>query len=164
MFLPYQSEVNVSRKECCGNIDKVLKRNHAIAKRVMINDLLKKPRSNKRVINEHEKILRIEVIKPFLEEWNALRYEYTESIKDWLPVTKSQITVIEKIIKLCDDNYISLNVFLCCAFMSWKNNPEKLSINMVLAHGLEYYDRYSDQVFARMDDEISQMRSYGFNF
>jgi hypothetical protein len=166
MFFPHTSEVEIRRvdteiitKEVMMHVQR---RNHEIARRVVLKDLLRKPKSNTRAIAVNERDVRMIAAQPFIAEWNAQQKKYSDRYRDWKPKNKTQLSCIEKILNMCEENDLQLNILLASCFIAYAKRRYPLTPQIVISYGPEYYAAHSDQVFADMDEEVSQMRSYGF--
>jgi hypothetical protein len=166
MFFPHTSEIEIRRVDTEVITKEVMmhvqKRNHEIARRVVLKDLLRKPRSNARAIAVNERDVRMIAAQPFISEWNTQQRRYSDRHHEWKPKNKSQLSCIEKILTMCEENDLRLNILLASCFIAFSRRKYPLSLQIVISYGLEYYTAYSEQVFADMDEEISQTRSYGF--
>lgn len=166
MFFPHTSEVEVRRVDTevitREVMMKVQRRNREIARRVVLKDLLRKPRSNTRAIAVNERDVRMIAVQPFVSEWNVQQRRYSDRYNEWRPKNKGQLTCIEKILTMCEENDLQLNILLASCFIAYAKRKYPLNVQIVLSYGLEYYAAHSEQVFADMDEEVSQLRSYGF--
>jgi len=164
MFMPHTSQIEIKRSEPKLNADSVRnvkKRNSDITLRVILRDLLKRPKNNKRTLEVNEKDVRLGSLQPFIDEWNRFRLKYGAKF-DWRPKTKGQLTCMEKILDICEQNNVKLNVILACCFKAYVFKRHALTLQIVLAYGMDYYDKFAEEVFAEMDEEASQYQSYGF--
>lgn len=167
MFFPYTSEIEIKRSDTQATSESRLraqKRNSSVAIRVVLKDLLKKPKSNKRAIAVNEKDIRLAALMPVIEEWNTYARRYSSRDRDWTPKTKSQLTLLERIISMCNLHEIQIGLLFASCFIAYQHRKHPLTLQIVLTYGLEYYNSFSDQAASDMDEEVSQSRSYGFGF
>jgi hypothetical protein len=158
-FSPHLAQIQIERREPDQfNIDEttreIRKRNAQLAERIVVEGWLKRPKPKakankklKRVIEFEE---RLKLTGDFMEIWNHWRHFYFE-----LPAMKiktpGQITGIENIAKLVEDEGLNLNMLIATthkAFVWRKVNP---NFNQVVFNGLEFYDRFYDEVQKDVD-------------
>jgi hypothetical protein len=167
MFFAASSEIEIKRVDTESvPIElrlKAIRRNREIAMRVVMKDLLKKPRSNARAILVNENDIRMIALKPFVAEWNEQARRYTDKYSNWQPKNKGQLTCIENILDMCEQRDMQLNILLASCFLAYSKRKHGLTLPVILAYGAEYYNAFAEQVYADLDEEISQTRSYGYD-
>jgi len=156
MFRAHTSKIDVQRCEPViddlnAAIQKVLERNSALTKKIVLNGLIKSPKSKSKV---QQKILslfetdeRRKRLTAVIVTWNEWRQFYSdEPIPEWTPKTKGQLTCLENIVEMAQQNELNLNIFIACCFKAYEKRYVRLSLQIALSQGLEFYDKWHNQV------------------
>lgn len=134
--------------------ERILKRNKIIAEKVIYNDLLKKNTKKESSVEKIQKLLekdiRLKSVKHFLDKWNYWRSFYF----NYGPIkikNMGQITTIEKIIDLCIEKEMNLNIFIACFHKSFIHRKRKPPVQWALSYGEESYQNYYEDVLTDID-------------
>jgi hypothetical protein len=171
MFAPHTAQVAIARTEPVGispelATEIVRKRNAALAFSAIMRDALKVNRSQgqqrtERLLRRWEMDGRMGPLRPFIESWNYWREFYTkEEIETtWVPKTNGALTTIETIIDLCKENQIDPDLFVACGHRAYARSRYPLSLSMLCANGLDYFNRHAEQILVEIDEAEYQRKA-----
>ena len=158
MFYPHYAQMFIERDEPELDVGSqkaiVRKRFAALAERIVIKDDLKKVKKKnivyKKIRDLHETDVRERSIEDFLEIWNRWRRFYFD-VKDMKAKTKTQITTIENIIEMPEQNKLNLNMLIATTHKAYEKRRFRPNFNAVLSYGLEYYEEFYEEIMADID-------------
>ena len=165
MFAPHTSQIVITRSEpekldLEKAIAKVQRRNYAIAQLAVTKYRLRSPHANKakgqaKVKELWERELRLPYLKSFIESYNHWRtyYDPREYRMEWTPKNRAQISLVENIVEVCKKEDIDLDIFIASSFKAFAKSKIPLPLNFLSSHGLEFFDRYSDEVQCDRDTD-----------
>ena len=173
MFAPHSAQIEVARTEperldLEAAIKAAKRRNGLIAIAGVTKFRLRGPVSKERRKKAQEKIkalwereLRLPYLKDFIESWNHWRnyYDEREYHQDWEPKNRAQLTLIENIIDLAKENELSLDIFIACGFKAFARSKAPLNLQFLFSQGLEFFDRYCEDVNADQDRDEQERRA-----
>lgn len=120
-----------------------------------------KARAQERVKALWERELRLPYLKDFIESWNHWRnyYDEREYHSEWQPKNRASLTLVENIIDLAKQNELSLDIFIACGFKAFSRSKAPLNLQFLMSQGLEFFDRYSEDVNADQDRDEQERRA-----
>lgn len=89
-------------------------------------------------------------VKDFMVQWNYWR-EFYFDLGPIQPKTKAQLTVIEDAIEFANKNDLKLPILIGAVHKAYLKRNFRPSYNVIVAYGLEYYDRYYDDIISDLD-------------
>ena len=167
MFVAHKAQINIYRDEpeeidLAGAKARVAKRNEKITAKALFDHFRSKKPTRAaavRLTKAHEFETRTESIGPFLEIWNEFR-NLNGKESEWRPKTAGQVTMIENIIDMVENEGLDLRIFIGCAFkhISWSGRTP--AFTQMLSRGLDFYDAHYDEVSVDLDiDEYMESAS-----
>lgn len=110
-------------------------------------------KSRKKIAKEWEREKRLEAIQPFVEEFNRFREFYVGITNEWTPKTDAQITCIENVMQLCEEEDIDLGLLVGSSFKALEWKPATPSIQQIQSSGLDKYYQYNEEVLLDIDNQ-----------
>jgi len=124
-----------------------------LAEKIVYKDCLKNPQMDRRAKAEQRIVElvefdeRMKTVKNFCTEWNKWR-EFYFDLSPILPKNKNQLTMIETAIAFTHENNLKLPMMIACVHRAFQKRNYRPNYNEIMTHGLDYYERYYDDVIA----------------
>jgi hypothetical protein len=165
MFAPHYAKIRIKRSE--PSVEEILK-----AKRIMPNrvkrlamaavqkDLLSQEKTSgqiKRAEKKFQNMIDFDerklALRNFILSFNKWRNFFCDREGEWRPKTTGQLTQIEKVVTLVQDEGIDADVFIACCFkaISWRKTNNVPGFSNMYANGLEWYQAHVEDVMAEID-------------
>lgn len=160
MFAAHKAQINVERSEPTDlNLDMaqeiVRKRNASYCEDVVLKNLLKKPKNEKKsqrkILKAWEMDEQLKMVNGFTMLWNHWRKFYIGSrsyYKEWEPNNRAQLTVIGKIVSDVETHDLDLGLYIACTFKAWEFRHFPPTVQICLSNGLDYYNEFISAVMA----------------
>lgn len=168
MFFPHLASIEIGREEPSADFDVrrakeiIRRRNSELAEKIVLKDLLKAPKASKKTDEKLRKMIefdkRLDSTKRFMEKWNYWRYFYF-NLAPIYPKNSVHLTCIENIIDISRENNIDLNLLIATVHRAFLTRKFKPSFQIVIAHGLEFYETFYDDVVCDVEKKEYERES-----
>jgi len=171
MFAPHTAQVEIARTEPIGinaelAAEIVRKRNATLAFEAVSRDMLKVNQTTgqiitARLIKRWETDERLKSLRPFVDSWNYWRERYAKHDYEftWVPKTPSQISMMETVNAICQENQIDTDIFIACGHRAYAKSRYSLSLNMLCANGLDFFAKHAEEVLTEIDEDAYQRKA-----
>jgi len=164
MFFSHLAEIEIERDE--PDIDPIkeskiiLRRNALLAEKIVARNLLKPRKKNPKVSEKIRALLefdqRLDSARVFVETWNYWRDFYFD-VGPMSPKNKGQLTCIEKIIEMSQENNINLSILIGATHKAYVWRKIRPGFSEALSKGLEHYENLYDDVVSDLDKQEYEM-------
>lgn len=133
-----------------------------VAFAVVTQELLKQrpedPRAaRERIAKAWELDARMTPLRPLIESWNRWREYYAAEDREfhapWGPRTASHMTACESVVDFAKENSLDLDLLIACGHKAFAKSRYDLTVNMLVAHGLDYFSKFAEAVVIDLDED-----------
>lgn len=169
MFAPHTAQITIARAEPAAGLDlekaasAIRERNESLAEQCFVKLTLKTRPKNKatayeRIVKAWEFDERLKPLQAFVEAWNRWRIFYNNGEEnryygDWEPKSLGQITMIETVLNTIEQHDLDLDYYIACGHKAYQRSRYPLTLNQLVAHGLDFFSRYLEDVKVDIDEE-----------